>query len=414
MKRLLMTIVAASAAMCTSLTADASGITVDSVVQRWPFNNKVDITYTVSGGQDAANGLFCRIVFTASVDSVAYEIDGRKIGANASDGRHVATWTLPAGLKATGCTMTAALLGAENPSGDDYMVIDLVTGDVTFEGMLGTGTAGQAASNVRYSADAYKTSKMVLRKVPRWAARSSLPNAASLPSAGYPTGDDENYPDTNSATNWATAKDFYTGIFPVTQKQYENVVGTPAAVSGQEKYPIRNVFWGSQVRGSENLPGTDIVPDSSSAAFLPRLNGLTSSACGISGIDLPTEVMSEIAGRAGATTTFSWGDDDTALSTYAHKGASAPIAVGSLEPNAWGLYDTAGNIREWCQDYATLTNLANAPDAFTPATETGNFSWRGSGSYYNREPVDWFYASYRSSAATRSNYIGFRVAYIVK
>ena len=107
MKRLLMTIVAASAAMCTSLTADASGITVDSVVQRWPFNNKVDITYTVSGGQDAANGLFCRIVFTASVDSVAYEIDGRKIGANASDGRHVATWTLPAGLKATGCTMTA-------------------------------------------------------------------------------------------------------------------------------------------------------------------------------------------------------------------------------------------------------------------------------------------------------------------
>ena len=133
MKRLLMTIVAASAAMCTSLTADASGITVDSVVQRWPFNNKVDITYTVSGGQDAANGLFCRIVFTASVDSVAYEIDGRKIGANASDGRHVATWTLPAGLKATGCTMTAALLGAENPSGDDYMVIDLVTGDVTCE-----------------------------------------------------------------------------------------------------------------------------------------------------------------------------------------------------------------------------------------------------------------------------------------
>ena len=124
--------------------------------------------------------------------------------------------------------------------------------------------------------------------------------------------------------------------------------------------------------------------------------------------------MSEIAGRAGATTTFSWGDDDTALSTYAHKGASAPIAVGSLEPNAWGLYDTAGNIREWCQDYATLTNLANAPDAFTPATETGHFSWRGSGSYYNREPVDWFYASYRSSAATRSNYIGFRVAYIVK
>lgn len=413
MKKLLMMIGAAAVATCASLTADASSITVDSVVQRWPFNNKVDITYTVSGGQDAANGLFCRIVFTASVDSVSYEIDGRKIGANASDGKHVATWTLPAGLKATGCTMTAALLGAENPSGDDYMIIDLVTGDVTFEGMLGTGATGQTASNVRYNKDIYKTSKMVLRKVPRWAARASLPNAASLPSAGYPTGDDENYPDTNSSTNWATAKDFYTGIFPVTQKQYANVVGT-TAVSGQEKYPIRGLYWGSQVRGSENLPGTYVVPDSSSTAFLPKLNGLTSSACSISGIDLPTEVMSEIAARAGATTIFSWGDDATALPTYAHKGASAPIAVGSLEPNAWGLYDTAGNVREWCQDYATLANLANAPDAFTPATETGSFSWRGSGSYYSKEPVDWFHASYRGSADTKSNYIGFRVAYIVK
>ena len=413
MKKLLMMIGAAAVATCASLTADASSITVDSVVQRWPFNNKVDITYTVSGGQDAANGLFCRIVFTASVDSVSYEIDGRKIGANASDGKHVATWTLPAGLKATGCTMTAALLGAENPSGDDYMIIDLVTGDVTFEGMLGTGATGQTASNVRYNKDIYKTSKMVLRKVPRWAARASLPNAASLPSAGYPTGDDENYPGTNSSTNWATAKDFYTGIFPVTQKQYANVVGTTAA-SGQEKYPAINLYWGSQVRGSENLPGTYVVPDSASTAFLPKLNGLTSGACGISGIDLPTEVMSEIAARAGATTIFSWGDDDTALSTYAHKGASAPIAVGSLEPNAWGLYDTAGNVREWCQDYATLANLANAPDAFTPATETGNFSWRGSGSYYSKEPVDWFHASYRGSADTRSKYIGFRVAYVVK
>ena len=37
----------------------ATTITVDSVVQRWPWNNKVDITYTVNDGQDVANSKFC-------------------------------------------------------------------------------------------------------------------------------------------------------------------------------------------------------------------------------------------------------------------------------------------------------------------------------------------------------------------
>ena len=84
--------------------------------------------------------------------------------------------------------MTATLLAAENPSGDDYMIVDLQTGEVTYEGLLGTGADGQTRSNARYNTDEYKTTKMVLRKVPRWADRASLPNGASLPENGYPTG----------------------------------------------------------------------------------------------------------------------------------------------------------------------------------------------------------------------------------
>ena len=47
-----------TAALCVAFPvgAEASSITVDNVAQRWPWNNKIDITYTVSGGQDVALG----------------------------------------------------------------------------------------------------------------------------------------------------------------------------------------------------------------------------------------------------------------------------------------------------------------------------------------------------------------------
>ncbi|MBR4260118.1 MAG: hypothetical protein IKQ17_13885 [Kiritimatiellae bacterium] len=101
--------VAAAAIAALPITASAASITVDSVVQRWPWNNKLDITYTVTGGQNVAAETYARIVFTASIGTTNITIDGvHDVGASASDGTHTVTWTLPAGLKATGCTMTAA------------------------------------------------------------------------------------------------------------------------------------------------------------------------------------------------------------------------------------------------------------------------------------------------------------------
>ena len=398
-----------------AVVANASSITIDSVAQRWPFNNKLDISYTINGGQDAANGLFCRVVFTASVDNVEYEIDGRKIGADASDGKHIATWTLPDGLKASGCTMTAALLGAENPSGNDYMVVDLATGDVTFEGLLGTGAAGQAASNARYNTDAYKTAKMVLRRVPRWADRASLPNGASLPGAGYPTGFtgdlNANYP--NTPTNWMTRADFYIAIFPVTSRQYASMIDYGSG----NKRPKASVNWNG-IRGGD---ATEAVAPDASGSALARLNKKTSAAAGITGFDLPTEVMYEIAARAGNTTKFFWGGTwGTYIDTYTIHDASSTADVGSKAANRWGLYDVAGNVWEICLDSSDANvDLAGRADALAPyVSESAYCAVRGGGYYGNgsgNNPSA-FTASYRNSSGvgTVSAGIGFRIAYIVK
>ena len=417
--------------MAFSVGAEAAAsITVDSVAQRWPWNNKIDITYTVSGGQDVALGVYARIVFTASIGTTNIVIDGvHDVGANASNGTHTVAYTLPSGLKASGCTVTAQLLSADNPSGDDYMVVDLNTGTVSYEGLLAT----QDDSNARYNGDAtYKTTKLVLRKVPAWAARSQLPNASALSSlTGYPTGHSD-YNASSSATlknspaYWQTTRDFYIGVFPVTQSQYNKIYGSnPSYCKGDvtgnlaAHRPVETVSWNT-LRISTTAP-SEAIPAGSSASsgtFFQRLNFKTGMY-----FDLPTEIMSEIAQRAGSRDRFPWGySSDTSFAiSKADKdglmgGSVRTVAVGSKKPNPWGLYDTTGDVFEICLDDTSRSDLASATDPFSPASDSASSRIARGGGHYGQYFVDnKHFASLRTARAPGegdSKY-GFRVAFVV-
>ncbi|MBR3921941.1 MAG: hypothetical protein IKJ45_02420, partial [Kiritimatiellae bacterium] len=139
---------AAALALFTSAADAATTIAIDSVRQCWPWNNNVDITYTVAG-DDATVGNVCRVVITTIVDGTTYTAYDGAPNVNVLPGTYTVTWSgAPAGVKQSDCKMTARLYTIEVPAGDDYMIVDLVGNAVTYEGLFAAndtfgGVSGQ-------------------------------------------------------------------------------------------------------------------------------------------------------------------------------------------------------------------------------------------------------------------------------
>ena len=139
------------------------------------------------------------------------------------------------------------------------------------------------------------------------------------------------------------SKGFQMLRFEVTQAQWETVMGSNPSVFPGDNNPVEKVSWND------------------CQLFISRLNKLGPDHT----YRLPTEAEWEYACRAGSNTLYYYGNDSAQLEDYAwyeDNSNEQTHIVGQKKPNAWGLYDMHGNIREWCYDGYESDYYENSPD----------------------------------------------------
>jgi formylglycine-generating enzyme required for sulfatase activity len=139
------------------------------------------------------------------------------------------------------------------------------------------------------------------------------------------------------------SKDYYLGVYEVTQAQHEKVMGKnpshfQGAIVGNENsdLPVEQVSWDDAVEFCKKLSD---LPEEKKAGRVYRL---------------PTEAQWEYACRARSKTAYSFDDEEGLLPEHGwfnRNSSNRTHTVGLLEPNAWGLYDMHGNVWEWCSDW---------------------------------------------------------------
>ncbi len=181
-------------------------------------------------------------------------------------------------------------------------------------------------------------------------------------------------------------KDYYMGVYEITQKQWQSVMGDNPSNFQGDNLPVETVNWEECMEFCEKLSdwtGLDVT--------------------------LPTEAQWEDACRAGTTSRWFFGEDTALFGTYANENTDdTTMPVGSFEANPNGLYDMYGNVYEWCLDYYSPEYQENdAEDPTGPESGEARVS-RGGG--WGGSPDD-CRSGYRNACGQteKTDGIGFRI-----
>ena len=173
-----------------------------------------------------------------------------------------------------------------------------------------------------------------------------------IPAGTFMMGSANGFSDQQPVHQVTITRPYYVGIYEVTNRQWKQVMGEVPSPWKDEDLPIVSVSWEEVV------------------AFCKALSALPAERRAGRVYRLPTEAEWEYACRAGTTTAYSFGDDESLLGDFAwfnDNSWSQTHPVGQKQPNGWGLYDMHGNVWEWCSDWSGDYGAVAATDPQGPA-----------------------------------------------
>ncbi|GHT68811.1 hypothetical protein AGMMS50239_34600 [Bacteroidia bacterium] len=185
-----------------------------------------------------------------------------------------------------------------------------------------------------------------------------------------------------------TLSAYYIGKYEVTQKQWQEVMGTNPSYFKGDNLPVEQVSW-------------EDVQD-----FIVRLNSLTGK-----NYRLPTEAEWEYAARGGSqsrNTKYSGAYSPDNCAWYSSNSNSKTHPVGTKQANELGIYDMSGNVYEWCSDWYGAYSSTPQTNPTGATLGSGRVyrggSW-GSGAQDVRVPI-----RNSSTPGLRYSNLGFRLA----
>ncbi len=186
-----------------------------------------------------------------------------------------------------------------------------------------------------------------------------------IPAGTFQMGSNDGRRDENPVHSVTISQPFYMGKYEVTQKEWKAVMGTNPSYFEGDNLPVEQVSW------------NDVQE------FIKKLNQKE----GGNKYRLPTEAEWEYAARAGSSTTWHFGDNESQLGEYAwydKNSGNKTHPVGEKKPNGFGLYDMHGNVWEWVQDWYGSGYYSNSPRTDPKGPNSGYDKVLRGGSWYGK------------------------------
>jgi formylglycine-generating enzyme required for sulfatase activity len=398
-------------------------VTVSNVkaAQR-PGTKLVDITYDVISTDSPTVNIYLMIK-SGGTPIPATSLSGNVGEGIASGAGRSIVWNAGADWNGNVSANLQASVTADEAQTDLYTVIDLSGGASAIRYPVST----LAGVPVGGWTNAHKTNQLVLRRIP-----------AGTFIMGSPTNELG-----RASDEWqhevTLTKDFYIGVFEITQRQWELVMGNkPSFFSNATFYatrPVESVSY-ETIRGNQDMIG-DTTADwptnanVNASSFMGKLRAKT----GLVSIDLPTEARWEFACRAGTTAALNSGKNLTdeahdanvsEVGRYWYNGGDGLVSpfevspnsdlsigtarVGTYPPNQWGLYDMHGNVDEWCLDWYGGYDLGPVSDPAGSTEPTSLNRVARSGSWFSLAGPCRSASRIQHSAFDAPKFIGLRLS----